>query len=186
MNARAMRLILAGLLLAMVATRISVGPPATLDIHAAVVDVLTRRGLSVQDSPPAQHQEPFASLFATLPGCSAPVQIMPVTLSLQEGPAFDSTIAPGYDRRFAYLSRTWATADRLGIRVEWAREKTLSLFGLSRFVPIPTALVIAAPAGCRAADAIDWSAVWERTTADRLATASPASLAGSLRISHHY
>jgi hypothetical protein len=186
MNARAMRLILGGLLVATVVLRISAGPTENLDIRAAIVDVLTRHGHTVRDDAPDRVGEPLNSLFAAFQGCESPVQIMPVTLSVQEGAAFDATVPADYHRRFVYLGRTWPTADRLGIRLEWLREKTLSTLGLSRFVPIPTALLIAAPPDCKAADRFDWSAVWTRTTADRLAAATPSSLAGALRISHHY
>jgi hypothetical protein len=96
--------------------------------------------------------------------CSGPIEVIPIDINLQEAPLFDVFIRPDYRRHFVYLDKTWTAADRLQMRLTWLRHKAPAMLGLGRFVTITKGLLVASPPGCQAAAAIDWSAVWTRST----------------------
>jgi hypothetical protein len=97
-----------------------------------------------------------------VPGCEGVLQVIPVTLSLQESTLFATIVKEGYSRRFVYLDRVWLTEDRLGMRIEWLKRKALSFVGLNPYAASATALLVAEPPHCTVAQSIDWSAVWRR------------------------
>jgi hypothetical protein len=92
------------------------------------------------------------------------IEVVALNINLQEAPFFETFFGPGYVKTFAYLDRTWLAEDLLGMRLAWLKNKPLYMFGLGRFVTIPTGLLIAEPSGCHIAETIDWSLVWDRRT----------------------
>ena len=163
-----LRAVLLLLLILTVATKSQ--PPDGIgrnELIARVMEVLARHQLSGQpDIVPARSVIPVAVRFEA-PGCDQPIEVVPIHINFQEAPVFDVVLGAGYVRLFAYLDRTWAGESPLGMRLTWLKHKPLSLVGLGRFVTIPTGLLIASPPGCRAAQAIDWSGVWDRSTTGR-------------------
>ncbi len=156
------RAVFAGLLVAAAVTNIETTGRVDLDVHGAIIDAARRAGAVVREDDSPEPGQLGSSVFLQVPGCDGLVQVMPVSLNLQESPIFASTVKQGYVRRFLYIDRVWAKENRLGMRLEWLKRKAISLVGLSRYVTVPIALLIAEPAACRAYEAIDWASVWDR------------------------
>lgn len=136
-----------------------------------ILRVLAENRLATLVAKPLPREVLAAAAQFEVPGCDGPIEVIPVFINLQEAPLFDTVIRPGYTRQFAYLDRTWTSADRLQLRLTWLKHKALGMLGLGRFVAIATALLVVSPPGCQAAAAIDWSPVWTRATT---AASSPA------------
>jgi hypothetical protein len=163
MRSRRLRIILAALLLATAtgkiwAPRLTADP----DIRSATVAVLALKGWPAKVQPADPSQILDAVIHFEPPACEEAVQIFLTNVNLQKLPYLDQTLKAGYTRRVIYMGRTWQSEDRLGMRLEWLKYKILALFGLGRFVASSTVLVIAEPAGCRAADLPDWGLAWDR------------------------
>jgi hypothetical protein len=165
MRPRPLRIILAALLLATAAGKIW-GPRLTADpdIRSATMAVLALKGWPAYEQPVGEAEILGAPIHFELPGCEETAQIFLTNVNLQKLPLLDQTIKTGYTRRIVYMGRTWQSEDRLGMRLEWLKYKALSLLGLGRYVASSTVLVIAQPAGCRAADLLDWGLAWDRHT----------------------
>jgi hypothetical protein len=171
MSASLLRVILACLLLTTASVKVWGTRMTDPDIRPALVALLEHQGWPTHDDPdsPRLLRTP---IFFEAPGCESPAQIFLIDLSLQMMPMLDRIIGPGNTRRIVYVGRTWPAEDRLGLRLEWLRHKVLSLFGIGRYVASSTALVVVEPPGCRAADLLDWSLVWDRQTLARVSTSS--------------
>jgi hypothetical protein len=164
-----LRVVLALLLVLTVASK-AAQPPDGIgrnELIARVMEVLAQHRLAGQpDLVPARSVIPVAVRFEA-PGCDRPIEVLPIHINFQEAPVFDVVLGAGYVRLFAYLDRTWLVESPWGMRLTWLKHKLLSLIGLGRFVTITTGLLVASPPGCRAADTIDWSRVWDRSTTGR-------------------
>jgi hypothetical protein len=159
------RLVLGGLLIATVAGKIHIATKSSPDsvISRAVVKVLEAHGLNGQVRVSSTRDVLRSTIEVRSPGCDRAIEILPVDINLQAAPLFDIVIEPGYTMWFAYLDRTWRFEDRMDMRFTWLRNKALSIFGLGRFITIPTGLLIAEPPGCHVGD-VDWSMVWDIRT----------------------
>lgn len=158
--ALALRCVLAALLLGTVADKVQVASVDNSDTRAVVVQGLLRQGLSVAPSPRDADFPDTAYLAA--PGCDRPLQVMPLSLSLQEAPLREAVTVTDYRRRYIYLGQTWPAPDRIGLRLAWLQHKVRSVLGLGRHSALPkTVLLVAEPPECRIAENIDWSALWE-------------------------
>jgi hypothetical protein len=156
-----LRAVLAALLVMTVATKIRGSPPLTREQFAAtVIDVLAAQGLADNAIiAPARGILPVAVQLEPSQ-CKGKIEIIPVSLNLQEAPLFASLLEPTYKRQFAFLDRTWRTEDRVGIRLTWAKHKTSYFLGLGQFAASTPVLLIASPPDCAVLDSIDWSPVW--------------------------
>lgn len=161
MTRLALRTILAGLLIATAAGKVWRSRAAEPDIRTAVIALVALEGWSAYEETGSPDDPLGKAIKFRADGCDGLGQVFLVDLGLQLAPLLDRAIGPGYSRRFVYLGRTWLTQDRLGMRLEWLRNKALSLFGLGRYVANETVLVIAEPRECRSADKVNWGAVWE-------------------------
>lgn len=158
----ALRALLAGLLVAIAVDKVWVSRADPPDMRAAVMGLVSHSGWSAYEET-GNSSEPLGNaIHFRATGCEGLGQIFVVDLSLQAAPMLDQVIRSGDARRFVYLGRTWLTHDRVGMRLEWLKQKTLALFGLSQYVVNEAALVITEPRDCKVADAVDWSALWER------------------------
>lgn len=164
--------ILALVLLATVAIK-ATQSSASIDRDALtsnILRVLSENRLGTPVAKPLPREVlPVAAQFEA-PGCDGPIEVILVYINLQEAPLFDTVIRAGYTRQFAYLGKTWTSADRLQLRLTWLKHKALGILGQGRFVVIGTALLVVSPPGCHAAATIDWSPVWSRSTATALGT----------------
>ena len=171
-----LRGILATLLLVSAVGKIGSTRQLEADIRPATMAVLALKGWPTRagaEDPTAVLQPPIEFVA---PGCNGAARIFLVDLNLQMMPMLDQVIEAGYTRRIVYMGLTWPTEDRLGLRLEWLRHKVLSLFGLGRYVTSSTALVVAEPPGCHAADLLDWSLAWDRQTLAAVSTSRPEVL----------
>ena len=165
MSSVVLRPILAGLLTATVAAKIWGPPPATeVDIRTAVVALIALRGWSAYDEAAGSPIALGKAINFQAPECDGIGQVFAVDLGLQLAPMLDRVVKPGYTRRFVYMGRTWAAPDRFGMRLEWLKNRALSLLRVGRYVANETVLVITEPNHCRMGDKVNWSAAWERGT----------------------
>ena len=165
MNRLIGRVVLAALLITTVAGKIHISTKSSPEaaISRAVVKVLETHGLNGHVRVSSARDVLRSSIEVQPPGCDRAIEILPVDINLQAAPLFDIVIEPGYTMWFAYLDRTWRFEDRMDMRFTWLRNKALSIFGLGRFVTIPTGLLIAEPPGCHVGH-VDWSMVWDTRT----------------------
>ena len=162
MKAWAIRGLFACLVLVALASKIQASHGSGRDIRAAVIELLAKRGLAAHAEPPAPGSALGGAVTFEVPGCEGRVQILPVGLNMQVSPLFDAAVGQGRAKRLVYLGRTWTQINRLELRLEWAKHKALSIWGLGRYAPDTTALLIAEPLACRFAESIDWGPVWYR------------------------
>lgn len=161
MKSLALRALLAGLLIAVAADKVRTTRADPPDMRAAVVGLVSRSGWSAYEDT-GKATEPLGNtIHFRAKGCEGSGQIFVIDLSLQAAPMLDHTIRSGNERRFVYLGRTWLTQDRIGMRLEWLKQKALALFGIGHYVVNEVALVIAEPRDCKVAGTIDWSALWQ-------------------------
>jgi hypothetical protein len=176
MNRLVLRSILATLVLATAAGKIWSTRQLEADIRPATIAVVALKGWPTH----AEAEDPADILRAPIeflpPGCNGTARIFLVDLNLQMMPMLDQMIEAGYTRRIVYMGRTWPSEDRLGLRLEWLKHKVLALFGVGRYVASSTALVVAEPPGCRAADLLDWGLAWDRQTLAAVSTSRPEVL----------
>jgi hypothetical protein len=160
MSAIGLRLLFACLLLATLASKMHASYAGQADIGAALVTLLADKGLAPQLDRSTQLG---ASVRFEAPGYHGTVHVMPTSLSLEVTPLFSDVAKTGYALRFVYLDRTWFTEERMAMWGQWLKWKALSLWGLGPYVTVPTALIVAAPAGCRFVEDIDWRPVWHES-----------------------
>jgi hypothetical protein len=161
MRAWGIRALFAVLLLGALAARIQASHEPAHDIRPAVVELLASRGFAAHIVP-AKDDSLLKAVAFDAPQCGGSVQVFPVRLNLQEAPLFDAAIGAGHERHIAYLGRTWRELSRLELRLEWIKHKMLSAAGQGLYTANTTALLIAAPSGCRLAESIDWAPLWHR------------------------
>jgi hypothetical protein len=137
------------------------------DLISGVVRVLAEHQFkSEADLNPARRVLPVAVRFEA-PGCDRPIDVVTIHINLHEAPLFDAAIGTAGTRQFVYLDRIWTEENRLGMRLTWLRHKVLSFLGLGRLEAITLGLLVISPSGCHAAQAIDWSKVWDKRTIAR-------------------
>lgn len=157
MSAFAIRALLVAMLVATIAVKVRAAVVPVIDMPVAIARTLEKNGFSPDAGEPARQFMSFSN-----PACRRPLRVQTVGLYFGDGISRDEIPAPGYVQNFVYLDREWTSPARFEMREEWLKHRLLVLFGLSRYVPVPTALQIAVPVDCRAADAIDWSRVWRQ------------------------
>jgi hypothetical protein len=163
MRRLAVRVLLAGLLIAGITQKVWLTHSTPPDIRADVITLLLRHGWSAH--PMIGHpDQPLTKTAVTFQatGCKKEGRVFVVGLGLQDAPMLDHVIEADYSRRFVYLGRAWPAQDRVEMRLEWLKQKALTLLGRGRFTVNEAALVIAEPNDCRSADAVDWSVLWAR------------------------
>src|SRR5262245_44152914 len=143
MTSNYLRAILALLLLMTIATKTHVAPNLNRDeLTSNVLEVISEERLSAQPIMPTRDLLPPA-VHIHAPGCTGPIEVIPIHINLQEAPLFDTFVKPNYTRRFAFLDKTWFSENRVEMRLIWLKHKLLSFLGLGLFVNSTTGLLIA-------------------------------------------
>jgi hypothetical protein len=164
MNASLLRAAFTALLLATLASKAQTSPTAPtdiLDIRAGITDALARQGLAAREDKASQGHVFAGSILFDAPGCDRVVRVVPVSISLWEGPLLNEAIGSDDQKHFLYLDGTWLTEDRIGIRLEWLKHRSLAMLGLSRYIASPFVLLVVEPRGCDVVKTVDWRSVWE-------------------------
>ena len=130
-------------------------------IEPAVIRVAQSRGLVFRGYRSLTDVE-FQALTFAVPGCTGPVFVGVLAVTFDQETLVRTPPPSDYVRRYIYVDHTSAQPDRLAVLVERVRQATLALFGLTRYVPSWHLLLVDAPLGCHAADAVDWRPVWDR------------------------
>jgi len=160
MKAVALRAALIGLLVASVGYKLQRVDTERPDIRSAVMDLIARKGWPAEQLAGSSPEVIGKIVTFRAEGCGLNGQVYVVDLGFQAVPILDRAIEPDYKRHIAYLGRTWDTPDRVGVRLEWLKQKVLSALGIGDYAVNDVALVIAEPPGCRVADKVDWSGAW--------------------------
>jgi hypothetical protein len=160
MKSLALRVILVALLILTIADKVWRPRATPSDMGREVLSFAARNGWTAHQEAAATDSPLGSPITFRAESCDKPGQIYLVHLSLQAAPMLNHVIPPDYARRFVYLGRTWFIEDRWGMRLEWLKQRVLSLFGLARYTVNDTVLVITEPGGCHIADNVDWSLVW--------------------------
>jgi hypothetical protein len=161
MNRVWLRAVLALLLVMTVASKTRGSAPLNREqLAATVIDVLAAQELAGNAVIPPERGILPVAVQLQPSQCQGPVEIIPVSINLQEAPLFASLLKPNYRRQFVYLDRAWNTEDRLGMRFTWMKHKMLYFLGVGRFAASTPVLLIASPPDCAALDSINWSPVW--------------------------
>jgi hypothetical protein len=130
-------------------------------IQPAVIRVAQSHGLVFSGYKRLTDAEIQVLTFAA-PACAGPVFVDVLPVSFDQETLVRTPPPPDYVRRYVYISRIWAQPNRPAVVVERARQAVLAVLGLTRYVPSWHLLLVDAPLGCRAADAVDWRPVWDR------------------------
>lgn len=134
---------------------------AGFDIGVAIAEVINAHGLVLRENPIKPPKILADIVYFERPECGLPSLVMPFTHNYATVPLLSKVIADDYSRRFIYLDRTWAEQNRSGYLLESTRHTVLSLLGLSRYVSVKTAIVVAEPPSCRPSFDVDWRLIWD-------------------------
>ena len=155
------RAVFALLVLAAAGSRLSADPQREIDMRAVVSGVLARQGFEPRLSPQGPGNA-LASVDIDIARCAGTVKIMPVELTVSEGPWLSEALDPKAAKRFVYLEGTWPDVDRIGMRLEWLRHRILAMLGMGRYITHPWALLLVGPPGCNVTEIVDWRVMWDR------------------------
>jgi hypothetical protein len=129
------------------------------DFGSAVLDVLHLYKVSAEETP--------WGYSLKFPGCDGFLQVAPLSLNLQEAPTLTEITPPGYVRHYFYIEQSSTTLHRFPLYFEWLKQSALAFIGQSAYFPLKTALMVAEPPECRAAENIDWRLLWMRDRSHR-------------------
>jgi hypothetical protein len=104
----------------------------------------------------------FQVLTFAAPACAGPVLVDVLPVNFDQETLVGTPPPPDYGRRYVYIDHIWGKPNRPAVIVERARQAALAVLGLTRYVPSWHLLLVDAPLGCKAADAVDWRPVWDR------------------------
>jgi hypothetical protein len=130
-------------------------------LEPGVLRIAMSQGLRLTEYRGASSLNPRVLVFDA-PGCSQPTRVSLRLWTFEQESLLEHAPEPGYGRRYIYLDRTWSAPDPRAVFVQRLKYKSLSLFGLTEYVPSRYLLLVEAPMDCRAAQTIDWRSVWNR------------------------
>lgn len=130
------------------------------DLEPAVMQLAQSRGLAFREIAGNPHDKMHALVFDA-PGCATPIVIAQLDITFEQAQALHLG-ALGYTLRYAYLDRKWTTPDHAGVFMARMETAALGAVGLTRLMPSWHMLAISYAPDCHAADAMDWSPVWDR------------------------
>lgn len=137
-------------------------PPADAEQMAAVVINVARSNNLTFRGRTALANHLIDALTFDAKDCREPITVALLLVFAEQLPLLETQNLGGRTLRFIFYDRRWQTPNRASITWEREKQKTLAVFGLTRFVPSQYMLAIAAAPDCKAAAAIDWQDVWDR------------------------
>ncbi len=132
------------------------------DVGAAVADVIRDHGYAVRENPVKPPMLLSAVIYFQRPECDQVSLILPYFINAETGPLLARVTGADFDRHFFYMDKSWDEQSRVSMFLEWAKVAVLDIFGVSRYVPVKKAIVLADPPGCHSAVPIDWRPVWAK------------------------
>ena len=145
-----------------------------IDMRVVLTQFLGEQGLTLKENPIKPPNLLASVVYFQRPECREPSMVMPFALNIEVRPLWHWVFKPGFEQRIIYLDGEWATQNRPGIFLEWIKQFTLDVVGLTRYFPIKIAIVVGEPADCGGGLAIDWRQLWDRA---RYGTAGGAASA---------
>jgi hypothetical protein len=159
--AAVVRITFALLVLATVVSRLSAEPARNIDMRAIVSGMLARQGFEPRLSPRGLGNA-LPTVDVDVAGCAGTVRIMLLELAVPEAAWLSEVLDPKASKRFVYLGGAWPEVDRIGMRLEWLKHRSLAMLGLGRYDTALPALLLVGPAGCDVAGIVDWRTMWDR------------------------
>jgi hypothetical protein len=135
---------------------------ATLDVSAAVSDVVRASGFALLENPFKPPLMGAVAVYFQRPGCKRASVIMPYPINAETLPLLSKLADKDFEQHFFYLGKSWSQQNRPGMYLEWFKYTVLGLFGASPYVTVKKAIVLAEPPDCMPPAAVDWSVVWNR------------------------
>jgi len=132
------------------------------DVGAAATAVIREHGYAVRENPVKPPMLLSAVIYFQRPECGQVSLILPYFINAETGPLLARVTGADFDRHFFYMDKSWDEQGRVSMFLEWAKYATLDIFGVSRYVPVKKAIVLADPPGCHSAVPIDWRPVWAK------------------------
>ena len=132
-------------------------------LEPAVIRIAQSGGLAFRQRTTINGTDIPALVFDAA-GCSQPVLVALLSLTLEEEPAIRSAREPGYALRYFYIERSWEDPPRVAVYVERIKYAALAVLGFTRFTPFRQVLLVESPPHCRVANDVDWPLVWRRAS----------------------
>jgi len=104
----------------------------------------------------------LTSIVFEAAGCSRPIQVVPLNLTLETAPLLHLVDEPGDIRRFVYIERDSPEKEGFRVFLEYAKHTALGMVGLSPYFAYPTLVMATEPPDCRAVESVDWRLIWSR------------------------
>jgi hypothetical protein len=134
----------------------------TFDMRAAVIGLTRTHGWIEEAASAAPRQSLLSFMHFAAPGCSRATIVAPVALNLEIVSLIGRVVAPDYGKRFIYIEHEAPVQSRIALYAQWMKHVVLSLAGLTRYLPVRTAVLVAEPPDCHASRDVDWRLIWER------------------------
>jgi len=135
-------------------------------LEPAVIRIAQSGGLAFRQRTTIKGTDIPALVFDAA-GCSQPVLVALLSLTLEEEPAIRSAREPGYALRYFYIERSWEEPPRVAVYVERIKYAALAVLDLTRYTPFRQVLLVETPPHCSAAGDVDWGGIWQRAPTSR-------------------
>lgn len=145
----------------------------TGDHAAAILNIARAHGLALRRDQQVASGNVRTFVFDA-PGCAQPVSVALLSVTFEEIPLVPAAREPRDQIRYVYINHVWNRPDRLGVFIEWKKQRLLTVLGLTRYVPSRHLLLIDTPSDCGAADEIDWQSIWDRQYLTRIGALTSA------------
>lgn len=131
-------------------------------MRAAVIGLTRTHGWIEQAPTVAPRQSLLTFMHFAAPGCSRAAIVAPVAFNLEIVSLIGRVVATDYGKRFIYIEHEAAAQSRIALYAQWMKHVALSLAGLTSYLPVRTAILVAEPPDCHASRDVDWRLIWER------------------------
>jgi hypothetical protein len=132
------------------------------DASSAIAEVLRTHGLELRENPVKPPRLLSVVVYFQRPECDRVSLVFPYFINAETEPLLARVTEPGFERHFYYMDGSWPEQHRVSMFFEWLKYAALDLVGVSPYVPVKKAIVLADPPNCRPADIIDWRVLWQK------------------------
>ncbi len=151
------------------------------DASAGIAAVLRSHGYEPRENPVKPPRLLSVVVYFQRPECSRASLVLPYFINAEAEPLLARVTEPEFDRHFYYMDLSWREQHRVSMFLEWVKYAVLDLVGVSPYVPVRKAIVLADPPDCRPAQTIDWRELWEQNRRRNPASADITDLSKAAR-----
>jgi hypothetical protein len=132
------------------------------DVAAAVTEVIRQHGYALRDNPVRPPGMLSHIIYFQRPECAEVSLVLPHFINEETQSLLMRTASADAARQFFYLDGSWNDQARVAMFLSWVKYAVLDVFGLSRYIPVKQAIVVAEARDCHPVAEIDWRPVWEK------------------------